>query len=152
MATVFTLRLLAAAAIVATLPLFSGCAVFAAAQAVTLVAALPSNVPHWVETNRLEFAYPVTDVYEQLVKGAERSGRKIIEKDATSHTLLLSYPFSLLKNNWGGTLKITCAPTEFGSIVAIQGDGRDVVPHVRAIADEVLEEVGNALRRQPRSL
>ena len=147
-----TWRLIAAAAMVATLPFFSGCAVVAAAQAAILVTSLPSNEPHWVETNRFEFAYPVSDVYVQLTQGVERNGRKIVEKDETAHTLLVSYPFSLLQNNWGGTLKITCAATEYGSTVTIQGDGRDAVPRVRAIGDEVLEEVGSALRRGPRTL
>lgn len=145
-------RLTAAAAVVATLPFFSGCAVLTAAQGVTMVAALPSEVPHWVETNRLEFADPVSDVYVQLTQGVERSGRKIVERDESTHTLLVSYPFSLLRNNWGGTLKITCAATEYGSTVTIHGDGRDAVPRVRAIGDEVLEDVGNALRRKPRTL
>jgi hypothetical protein len=152
MPRVLTWRRVAAAAVVATIPLFSGCAALAVADAVTMVKALPSNEPHWVEMNRQEFAYPVGDVYAQLVQGVERSGRKLVEEDAATRTLLVSYPFSLLKNNWGGSMRITCAATKFGSSVTIQGDGRDVIPHVRTIGDEVLEDVGNALRRQPRTL
>jgi hypothetical protein len=113
---------------------------------------LPSNEPHWVETNRLEFAYPVDDVYEQLAQGVEIGGRKLVEQEPSAHTLRVSYPFSLLKNNWGGSLKITCTTTEFGTTVTIQGDGRDVVPHVRTIGDEVLDDLGNALRRRARTL
>ncbi len=117
-----------------------------------MVKGLPSNEPHRVETNRMDFAYPVGDVYPQLVHGVERSGRKLVEQEPAAHALLVSYPFSLLKNNWGGSLRIRCATTEFGTTVTIQGDGRDVVPHVRTIGDEVLEDVGNALRRQARTL
>lgn len=143
-------RLIKAAAMVATLSLFSGCAVFAAAQVAATAAVLLSNEPHWLETNRLEFAYPVSDVYVQLTQGVERSGRKIIERDEIAHTLLVSYPFSLLQN--GGTMKIVCAAAEYGSTVTIHGDRRDPPHRVRAIGDEVLEEVGNALRRKPRTL
>jgi hypothetical protein len=105
-----------------------------------------------VETNRLEFTYPVGDVYALLMQGVERNGRKVVEQDAALRSVLVTYPFSLLKNNWGGSLKITCVAGEFGTIVTIQGDGRDAVPRVRSIGDEVLEDVGNALRRQARTL
>jgi hypothetical protein len=134
-------------------PVLSGCAeLMLVSSATTMVKALPSNEPRWVETNRLEFAYPVGDVYALLVKGVERNGRKIVEQDAALRSVLVTYPFSLLKNNWGGSLKITCAASEFGTTVTIQGDGRDVVLRVRTIGDEVLEDVGDALRRQARTL
>ena len=152
MPRVLTWRRVATAAVVAMLPLFSGCAAWAVANIVTTVNALPSSEPHWVETNRQEFAYPVGDVYAQLVRSVESGGRKLVEQDAATRTLLVSYPFSLLKNNWGGTVRITCTATEFGTNVTIQGDGRDIVPHVRTIGDDVLEDVGNALRRQARTL
>jgi len=143
----------AAAIVIAVSPFVSGCAeVMLLSSATTLVKALPSNEPHWVETNRLEFAYPVGDVYALLVQGVERNGRKLVEQDAASQSVLVSYPFSLLKNNWGGSIKITCTASEFGTTVTIQGDGRDVVPHVRSIGDEVLDDVGSALRRQARTL
>lgn len=150
MLRVLALRWVAAAAVVATVPLFSGCAAYYGVAAVMMVKALPSNEPHWVETNRQEFAYPVGDVYAQLVQGVERSGRKLVEQEAATHRLLVSYPFSPLK--WGGSLRITCAATEFGTTVTVEGDGRDPVSTVRKIGDEVLEDVGNALRRLPRTL
>jgi hypothetical protein len=143
----------AAAILVSAMPFLSGCAgVLVAGDAVMMAKALPSNEPHWVETNRLTFAYPVDDVFALVVQGVERNGRKIVERSAESHSVLISYPFSWLKNNWGGSLKIACVTDEFGTTVTIQGDGRDVVPHVRAIGDEVLMDVDKALRRQPRSL
>lgn len=141
-----TVALLAAAAQCA------GCAALAVADAVTMVQALPPNQAQWVETNRLEFAYPVGDVYEQLVQGVERSGRSLLEQEAATHTLLVSYPFSLLKNHWGGRLRITCAGSPSGTTVTVEGDGRDARARVRTIGDEVLEDVGRALRRQARAL
>jgi hypothetical protein len=152
MPRVLTWRQVAAAAVVATIPLLSGCGALAVVQAVDLISALASNEPHWVETNRQEFAYPVGDVYAQLVHGVERSGVQLVEQDPATHTLLVSYPFSLLKNNWGGSMRITCAATEFGTNVTIQGDGRDVVSRVRKFGDDVLEDLGSALRRQARTL
>lgn len=144
---------IAAVALSAALPLLSGCAAVMVADGVAKMAlALPSNEPHWVETNRLTFAQPAVDVYSVVVQEVERSGRKIVERDAESRSLLVSYPFSWLKNNWGGSLKITCVASEFGTTLTILGDGRDAVPRVRAIGDEVLEDVEKALRRQPRML
>ena len=144
---------IAAVALSAALPLLSGCAAVMVADGVAKMAlALPSNEPHWVETNRLTFAQPTVDVYSVVVQEVERSGRKIVERDAESRSLLVSYPFSWLKNNWGGSLKITCVASEFGTTLTIHGDGRDAVPRVRAIGDEVLEDVEKALRRQPRML
>jgi hypothetical protein len=49
-------------------------------------------------------------------------------------------------------LKITCIADEYGTTVTIVGDGRDAVARVRAIGDEVLQDVDRALRRQARML
>ena len=134
------LRRTLAAILAAAIPFLSGCP------------SLPSNEPHWVETNQLTFTYPVEDVYTLVVLGVERNGRAIVALSADSHSILVSYPFSWLKNNWGGSLKIACVQTEFGTSVIILGDGRDTVPRVRAIGDEVLKDLDGALRRQPRTL
>ena len=123
-----------------------------ASSVATMAAALPSNEPHWVETNRRTFANPAVDVYTVVVQEVERNERKIVERDAPSRSLLVSYPFSWLSNNWGGSLRILCIPSEFGTTVIILGDGRDAVSRVRAIGDEVLADADRALRRQPRML
>ena len=130
----------AAVLLAASVPFLSACV------------ALPSNEPHWVKTNELAFAYPVDDVYTSMVQNVARNGRAIVRSDATSHFVIASYPFSWLKNNWGGTLTITCVETEFGTTVTILGDGRDHVARVRKIGDEVLEDLDAALRRLPRTL
>jgi len=145
-------RLVTAAAVV-VLPLLSGCAeVMLVSSAATLVKALPSNTPHWVETNRQTVGYPAPEVYAQVEQSVEKNGRKIVERDAATLSLQVSYPFSLLKNNWGGTLRITCVADAWGTTVTIQGDGRDVTTHVRAIGNEVLGNLDSALRRLPRTL
>jgi hypothetical protein len=134
-------------------PSLSGCAGLLATNGVVLMAkGLPSNEPRWVEANRLTFAYPVTDVYALVEQEVERNGRKIVERDAQSRWLLVSYPFSLLRNNWGGKLKITCTADELGTTVTVVGDGRDAVVRVRLIGEELLEDVDRALRRQARML
>jgi len=131
---------LAAAILCAGISLLSGCP------------SLPSKEPHWVETNQLTFAYPVEDVYTLVVQGVEKNGRAIVALNTESRSILVSYPFSWLKNNWGGSLRITCVSSEFGTTVTILGDGRDTVPRVRAIGDEVLKDLGTALRRRPRTI
>jgi hypothetical protein len=143
----------AAVILSASVPLFSGCAGLLVADGVAKMAtALPSNEPRWVETSRLTFAYPAADVYALVVQEVERNDRKIVERDVQSRYLIVSYPFSWLKNLWGGRLKIACTSDEYGTTVTIVGDGRDAVVRVRAIGDEVLEDVDRALRRQPRML
>jgi hypothetical protein len=143
----------AAVTLSAAAAFLSGCAeLLLVSGTAALAQGLPSSEPRWVETNRLTFAYPAVDVYALVVQEVERNDRKIVERDAQSRSLLVSYPFSWLKNNWGGRLKITCSADEYGTTVTIVGDGRDAVARVRAIGDEVLEDVDRALRRQPRML
>ena len=142
--------LLAGAAAIA---LLSGCAeLMVVSSATALVTGLPSNDPRWVETNQMAFDHPVAAVYELATREVERNGRKIVERDEPAHSLLVSYPFSWMKNNWGGTIRITCASMESGTKVTIVGDGRDIVPHVRDIGDEILRDLDKALRQQPRTL
>jgi hypothetical protein len=143
----------AAALLAAIVPFLAGCAgVLVASSVATMGAALPSKEPHWVETNELAFAYPIDDVYTSLAQNVARNGRAIVASNAESRSLVVSYPFSWLKNNWGGSLRITCVPSEFGTTVIIVGDGRDAVARVRKIGDEVLEDLDATLRRLPRTL
>lgn len=146
-------RTLAAAAALVVLPPLSGCAeVMLVSGVATMVKALPSNEPRWVQTNRLTVGHAAPDVYALLEQEAEKNGRTIVERDAASLSLRISYPFSLLKNNWGGTMRITCVADASGTQVTIEGDGRDATTHVRAIGNEVLADLDGALRRQARTL
>ena len=132
----------------------SGCAevmLLGGAAALAQAATRPSK-PDSAETNRLSFAAALEDTYGLLKSEVARNGRTIVEHDDTAHTLLVSYPFSVLKNNWGGSLRITCTADEFGTTVVITGDGRDDIVRVRKIGDEVLADLGAALRRLPRTL
>ena len=73
----------AAALLAATIPFMSGCAgVLIAYDVVAMANALPSNKPHWVETNQLTFTYPVEDVYTSVVQSVVRNGRAIVESNA----------------------------------------------------------------------
>lgn len=146
-------RCVFAAILVVAAPFLSGCAeLMVASSAATLAKALSPHEPQWVEVSQLTFAYPVDTVYMLLLQVVERNDRRIVERTAESHALMASYPFSWLKNNWGGSLKITCAPNESGTTVSFEGDGRDTLQHVRAIGDEVLADLDRELRRQPRAL
>ena len=146
-------KIAAGVSLCALAPVLSGCAeLMLVSNVATLAAATPSSTAHGVETNRLTFPYPPDVVMAVVVEVVERHDRKIVERNAGAQSIRVSYPFSWLKNNWGGTLTITCAASEFGTTVTILGDGRDAVPRVRAIGDEVLDDVGTALRRQPRML
>lgn len=146
-------RRAAVAAVLASVVLLGGCAeVMVIGTAANMVAALPSNEPHWVETNRLTVGYTATDVYTAAEREVEKNDRQIVERDAASHVLRVSYPFSLLKNNWGGTIKLICLADIYGTTVVLFGDGRDALPRVRAIGQEMLGDLVAALRRLPRTL
>lgn len=135
-------------------PSLSGCAemlLLGGAVGLAQAAAGPSK-PDTAETNRLSIAAGLEVTYGLLKSEVERNGRAIVEHDDTAHTLLVSYPFSVLKNNWGGSLRITCTADESGTTVVITGDGRDDIVRVRKIGDEVLADLAAALRRLPRTL
>src|SRR5690242_11262968 len=123
-------RVAAAVVVFAAAALLSGCAAVPPAGSADTSAAAPgSRQAHWVEIERLAFGYPPDVVYTALVQGMERNGRQIVEQDPQSQTVHVSYPFSWLKNNWGGTLRITCITSEFGTTVTLHGDARDAVSH-----------------------
>lgn len=143
---------LAAAALPILLQLHGCAAVMLVGNTAALVKAFPSNVLKWVETNRLEVSEPADVVFAVVAQEVERNGRAIIERDVASHVLSVSYPFSWLKNNWGGTIRISCVASGNGTAVRVEGDGRDVVTHVRDIGDEILGDLDRALRRRPRTL
>jgi len=146
-------RTLGAAAGLAAVAVLAGCAeVMLVSSTTAMVKSLPSSQPHWVQTNRLTVGYAASDVYALVEQEVEKNGRKIVERDAAAGTLVVAYPFSLLKNNWGGTIKVICVADAFGTTVTLLGDGRDAVPRVQAIGNEVLSDVAAALRRLPRTL
>ena len=141
------------AAALLALSMLAGCAeIMLATVTLGVAGAMSSPGPHWVETNRLTVDHPAPDVYAILEKEVEKNDRKIVERNPAAGTLLVSYPFSLLKNNWGGTIKITCVADQYGTTVTVLGDGRDEVSHVRAIGNEIMGDVAEALRREPRAL
>jgi PleD family two-component response regulator len=144
-------RFVAAVAASAIL-IVSGCAEVLLVDAAAMAKALPSHKTRWIEANRLEFAYPAADVYAILVQGVERNGRKIVEQDAASGSVVVAYPLVIRRNDWSASLKITCAASGSGTTVTVLHDGRDAVERVHAIGDEVLADVGGALRRQARTL
>lgn len=143
----------AAAWLLAAVTGLSGCAAQLVVEGVALVAkGLSPNKSRWVETHRMTLAYPLADVYGLVGPELEHNGRKVSSRDDDAHSALVSYPFSLLKNNWGGSIRLTCTATEFGTTVVIDSDGRDIEAHVRAVGDEVLADLERALRQRPRTL
>ena len=133
--------------------LLHGCAaMMLASNTAILIKSFPSNEPRWVETNRLIVTERTDVVFAAVIQEVERNGREIIQRDPEAHAISVSYPFSWLKNNWGGVIRITCVAGDNGTDVIVQGDGRDIVPHVRDIGDEILGDLDRALRRQPRTL
>jgi hypothetical protein len=101
------------------------------------------------ETNRATFSYATPKVFGTLTQTVERNGRIIVESIPDSYTLVVSYPFSFLANNWGGNITIICIKEGFGTTVTIIGSGRDAKSRVKKIGDEILTDMTATLRQLP---
>jgi hypothetical protein len=112
-----------AAALAAGL-LLGGCGELLLLQLAT-IPFMPAQQARWTQTNPLTVAQPAAEVYAVIEPLAGQNGRHILQRDAVAGTLRLSYPFSLLKNNWGGTLRIVCTAGDAGTTITIFTDGRD---------------------------
>lgn len=96
--------------------------------------------------------YPIAAVYRELVRAAESDGLKIIDSDEPTYTLVVSYPFSLARNTWGGQFTVTCVVEGVGTRVQFQSNGNDAMPRVRKIEATMLDGALKALRQpNPRS-
>ena len=91
--------------------------------------------------------YPVTTVYRGLISVAEIDGRKIVATDDAAYTLRVSYPFSLLSNNWGGEIAISCIVDGYGTRVLFQDDGHDASSRVKKIEARMLDDTLKWLRK-----
>jgi len=101
------------------------------------------------ETDRATLAYPVATVYPTLRQTVERNGRTIVEPIDASYTLRVSYPFSLLANNWGGVITISCIAQGDATTVVFLGSGRDTNQRLQKIGDDIIRDLRAALDRQP---
>lgn len=96
--------------------------------------------------------YPIAAVYRELVRAAESDGLKIIGTDVVTYTLVVSYPFSLAQNSWGGEFTVACVVEGSGTRVQFTSNGHDAVPRVRKIEATMLDGALKALRQpSPRS-
>ena len=59
--------------------------------------------------------YPITDVYGALLWATEVEGLTLIMADASDYFLRVSYPFSLIYNNWGVRSRSPASWTAIGS-------------------------------------
>jgi len=148
-------RLARLLAVLSLVGLLQGCAAFFAAMAVVeiaggvTVAASPDLEPlPKTETHRATLAYPVATVYATLKHTAAQNGRAIVETIDESHSLRVSYPFSLFTNNWGGVITISCIAEGQGTTVVFLGSGRDTNQRLLKIDDEILHDLREALARQ----
>ena len=105
------------------------------------------------ETNRHTFDRPIVDVYSALVTVVERDGRKIVDQDHDAYSMVVSYPFSWLENNWGGVVKITCMSTGGAdanreTTVRVMGGARDSILRIRRLGESILRDVTEALEQR----
>ena len=91
--------------------------------------------------------YPITAVYRGLISVAEADGRKIIATDDAAYTFRVSYPFSLLDNNWGGEISISCVVDGYETRVLFQHDGHDAKSRVMKIEARMLDDTLKWLRK-----
>lgn len=110
---------------------------------------IEAGPPH--RTNKRTVPHDAATVYAALLKSLEGEGRTIVDRDPASGTVRVSYPFSLVRNNWGGTLTIVCSARGSDTEVTITSDGRDADTRVARIGDEILAALTDELRAVPRS-
>jgi hypothetical protein len=91
--------------------------------------------------------YPITDVYAGLLWSTEAEGLTILSADASDYVLHVSYPFSLLHNNWGGEITITCAVDGYGTRVLFADNGRDAAGRVQKLESKLLDHTLKRLRQ-----
>lgn len=142
--------------LLAVAALLQGCAVVSLAIAIpaviggTAMAVDPGlEVAPKAVTNKATLAYPTSKVYSALAQTVERNGREIVESTPAKYTLRVSYPFSLLANNWGGVITITCVPEGSDTTITILGSGRDSNHRLQKIGDEVVNDLKMFLILEP---
>ena len=133
----------------------SGCAAFFAMNAVGIVTqgvnGPAADQSREQELSRQTYPYAVADVYEALTHVVENNDRKIIDQQAETYNMRVSYPFSWLHNNWGGVMKISCASIASidgveSTTVIVLGGARDAIFRVRAISNQILTDLGRRLQ------
>lgn len=50
----------------------------------------------------------IDTIYSALINTVEKDDRKIVAQDKDKYIIIVSYPFSMGKNVWGGNIKIVC--------------------------------------------
>jgi len=91
--------------------------------------------------------HSIDDVYRALIRVAETDGLVLVAEDPAAHKLRVSYPFSLLHNNWGGEITITCVAYGYGTRVLFENDGRDARSRVEKIEAKLLDGTLKWLRQ-----
>jgi hypothetical protein len=91
--------------------------------------------------------YPITDVYPGLLRASEAHGLTILAADASDYVLHVSYPFSLVHNNWGGEITITCAVDGYGTRVHFADNGRDAPGRLHKLESNLLIHTLEGLRQ-----
>ena len=150
-----TRRLARLLAVLSLVGLLQGCAAYFAAMAVAEIAAgvtvavSPDLEPlPKTETHRASLAYPIATLYATLQHTAAQNGRAVVETIDESHSLRVSYPFSLFTNNWGGVITISCIGEDPGTTIVFLGSGRDTNQRLLKIDDEILHDLRDALALQ----
>lgn len=84
--------------------------------------------------------YPSAAVYQGFLNVAEADGRRIVARDEAAQSLTVSYPFSLLANNWGGEIAIHCTADGQGTRVVFEHGRHDAAARVRKIEQKMLDD------------
>lgn len=91
--------------------------------------------------------YPIPDVYRGLLWAADAEGMTIITANEADYFLRVSYPFSLIHNNWGGEITITCVIDGSGTRVLFGDNGRDAAGRVQKLESRLLDQTMKRLRQ-----
>lgn len=91
--------------------------------------------------------HPIDDVYRALIRVAGTYELELVADDPSAYKLRVSYPFSLVHNNWGGEITISCVVDGYGTRVLFENDGRDALPRIQKIEAKLLDGTLKWLRQ-----
>ena len=128
----------------------TGCAYVSLDLATTTVIGVRQGTVSEGETNQRTFPHSIEKVYAGLLASVERDGRRVVDRDPGQLLIRVSYPFSWLQNNWGGTITVSCTSGKAQdgyqlTTVHVFGSKSDAHSRLTKMGDKLLNDLAAQL-------
>jgi hypothetical protein len=114
-------------------------------QLLDAMAADLANIERQVATKTV--AVDIATVFDALGQVGQRQGRKVLTRDAPSHSLRVSFPFFMEGRSAEGFLDIACVAEGGSTIVTLVGNGKSPALEVRKAATDLLAALTGLLHQ-----